>query len=113
MMVFNARSGAKTAYLALLAVQIIGAVFLITTVLPDFRQLALYPGEQLPYMRGDDFALIVALVIMQVAYCIVCSAFQFRFRVRAQSSATYFCFWVASASFSVGRYSPSSSSDIF
>ena len=68
MMVFNARSGAKTAYLALLAVQIIGAVFLITTVLPDFRQLALYPGEQLPYLRGDDFALIVALIIMQVAY---------------------------------------------
>jgi hypothetical protein len=68
MMVFNARSGARTLYLLLLAVQIIGAIFLVTTVLPDFRQLALYPGEQLPYLRGDDFALIVALVIMQVAY---------------------------------------------
>jgi hypothetical protein len=68
MTVFNARGGTKTLYLLLLAVQIIGAIFLIATVLPDFRQLALYPGEQLPYLRGDDFALIVALIIMQVAY---------------------------------------------
>ena len=68
MTVFNERNGARTLYPLLLAVQIIGAIFLITTVLPDFRQLALYPGEQLPYLRGDDFALIVALVIMQVAY---------------------------------------------
>ena len=68
MKVFNVRRGATILYLLLLAVQIIGAMFLIATVLPDFRQLALYPGEQLPYLRGDDFALIVALVIMQVAY---------------------------------------------
>lgn len=68
MRVFNFLRDTRTVYLMLLAVQIIGAMFLIATVLPDFRQLALYPGQQLPYMRGDDFALIVALVIMQVAY---------------------------------------------
>jgi hypothetical protein len=68
MMVFNVLRDTKNTYLALLAVQFIGAIFLITTVLPDFRQLALYPGEQLPYLRGDDFTLIVALIIMQVAY---------------------------------------------
>jgi hypothetical protein len=68
MAVFNVRRGARATYLLLLAVQIIGAIFLIATELPDFRQLALHPGEQLPYLRGDDFALIVALVIMQVAY---------------------------------------------
>jgi hypothetical protein len=68
MTAFNVRRGAGAIYLALLAVQIIGALFLIATVLPDFRQLAIYPGEQLPYLRGDDFALIVALVIMQAAY---------------------------------------------
>jgi hypothetical protein len=68
MTVFNVLRDARTVYLALLAVQIAGAMFLITTVLPDFRQLALYPGEQLPYLRGDDFALIVALVVMQSAY---------------------------------------------
>jgi hypothetical protein len=68
MAVVNVRRGARTIYLALLAVQIIGAIFLIATVLPDFRQLALYPGEQLPYLRGDDFAVIAALVIMQAAY---------------------------------------------
>jgi hypothetical protein len=68
MTVFNVRRDARPVYLALLAVQTIGALFLIAKVLPDFRQLALYPGEQLPYLRGDDFALIVALVIMQSAY---------------------------------------------
>jgi hypothetical protein len=68
MTVFNFLRDARTIYLMLLAVQIIGAMFLIVTVLPDFRQVALYPGQQLPYMRGDDFGLIVALVIMQGAY---------------------------------------------
>jgi hypothetical protein len=68
MTVFNFLRDARTVYPMLLAVQISGALFLIATVLPDFRQLALYPGQQLPYLRGDDFALIVALVIMQVAY---------------------------------------------
>ena len=68
MTVFNLLRDTRSVYLTLLAVQIIGAMFLIATVLPDFRQLARYPGEQLPYLRGDDFALIVALVIMQVAY---------------------------------------------
>jgi hypothetical protein len=45
MTVFNVLRDTKNTYLALLAVQFIGAIFLITTVLPDFRQLALYPGE--------------------------------------------------------------------
>lgn len=64
----NARRGTRIIYLLLLSVQVIGAFFLIATVLPDFRQLALYPGEQLPYLRGDDFALVVAIVTMQAAY---------------------------------------------
>jgi hypothetical protein len=55
-------------YLLLLAVQMTGALFFISKELPDFRQLLLYPGEQLPYLRGDDFAMMVALVAMQVAY---------------------------------------------
>ena len=65
---FDVRRGTRTVYMLLLAVQIVGAMFLIATILPDFRQLARYPGEQLPYLRGDDFALIIVLVIMQAAY---------------------------------------------
>jgi hypothetical protein len=55
-------------YLLLLAVQTTGALFFISKELPDFRQILLYPGEQLPYLRGDDFAMMVAIVAMQVAY---------------------------------------------
>jgi hypothetical protein len=58
----------RAVYLFLLAVQTAGAIFFISRELPDFRQLALYPGEQLPYMRSDDVATIGALLAMQVAY---------------------------------------------
>jgi hypothetical protein len=58
----------RAVYLLLLAVQIAGAIFFISKELPDFRQMLLYPGEQLPYSQGDDFAMMVALVAMQVAY---------------------------------------------
>ena len=58
----------RAVYSFLLAVQAAGAIFFILRELPDFRQLALYPGEQLPYMRSDDVATIGALLAMQVAY---------------------------------------------
>jgi hypothetical protein len=35
-------------YLLLLAVQILGAITLTWQVLPEFRQLAINPGDQLP-----------------------------------------------------------------
>ena len=55
-------------YLLLLAIQIAGALFLVWTELPDFRQLALNPGTQLPYLRTDDLATFSTLIVMQVAY---------------------------------------------
>ncbi len=36
--------------------------------LPEFRQLALNPGEQLRYIPYDDFATIGTVFVMQVAY---------------------------------------------
>jgi hypothetical protein len=68
MAVFNFRRGAETIYLFLLAVQIAGALFIVRTVLPDFRQLAFSPGTQLPYMRTDDFATVITMIIIQAAY---------------------------------------------
>jgi hypothetical protein len=56
------------AYLVLLAIQIAGALFVVWRELPDFRQLVLNPGFQLPYMRSDDFAPSAAVVAMQIAY---------------------------------------------
>jgi hypothetical protein len=58
----------RAAYLLLLAVQIAGAFFVVWRELPDFRQLVLNPGFQLPYMRSDDFATSAAVVAMQLAY---------------------------------------------
>lgn len=42
--------------------------FLSWRELPDFRQLLLNPGFQLPYMHSDDFATSAAVVAMQIAY---------------------------------------------
>lgn len=58
----------RAAYLLLLAIQIAGAFFVVWREVPDFRQLALHPGEQLPYMRYDDFSTVGALIAMQAAY---------------------------------------------
>jgi hypothetical protein len=55
-------------YLLLLGVQATGTLVVISRELPDFRQLVLYPGEQLPYLRGDDFAMIGTVIAMQAAY---------------------------------------------
>jgi hypothetical protein len=58
----------RATYLLLLAVQIAGALFIVWRELPDFRQLAFYPGTQLPYMRSDDFATLSTVITMQAAY---------------------------------------------
>jgi hypothetical protein len=58
----------RAAYLLLLAIQIAGALFIIWRELPDFRQLALHPGDQPPYMRYDDFSTIGTVIAMQAAY---------------------------------------------
>jgi hypothetical protein len=58
----------RAAYLLPLAIQIAGALLIIWRELPDFRQLALHPGDQAPYMRYDDFSTIGAVIAMQAAY---------------------------------------------
>jgi hypothetical protein len=58
----------RAVYLLLLAIQIVGSLFIVWRELPDFRQLALNPGTQLPYMRTDDFATLSTVITMQAAY---------------------------------------------
>jgi hypothetical protein len=43
----------RAAYLLLLAIQMAGALFVVWRELPDFRQLVLNPGFQLPYNAID------------------------------------------------------------
>jgi hypothetical protein len=43
------------------------AVYLLLLALPEFRQLALNPGEQLRYIPFNDFATIGILFVTQVA----------------------------------------------
>jgi hypothetical protein len=56
------------AYLALLAIQITGALVFIWRELPAFNQLLQNPGKQIPYDPYDDWVTIGVLLIMQVAY---------------------------------------------
>jgi hypothetical protein len=58
----------KTVYLLLLALQASGAFFFVWKELPEFRQLAINPGEQLRYNPYSDFTTIGTVFVMQVAY---------------------------------------------
>lgn len=55
-------------YLLLLAVQILGAITLTCQILPEFRQLAINPGDQLPRDGFSDIVSVDVLCIMQIAF---------------------------------------------
>jgi hypothetical protein len=55
-------------YLFLLAIQILGALLFIWQQLPEFRQVAVNPGEQLPYDGFSDLFAVGVLCAMQIAF---------------------------------------------
>jgi hypothetical protein len=55
-------------YLALLGVQVIGALAFIWKELSSFNQLLQNPGEQIPFIPYEDLTSIGILFVMQVAY---------------------------------------------
>ena len=55
-------------YLLLLALQISGAVVFIWQTLPEFRQVAINPGSQLPRDGWSDLASFSLLCVMQIAF---------------------------------------------
>src|SRR3977135_85542 len=55
-------------YLFVLAIQILGAIFFVWQQLPSFRQVALNPGEQLPYDTYSDLLTVGVLSVMQISY---------------------------------------------
>ena len=55
-------------YLLLLALQILGAITFIWQALPEFRQVAANPGQQLPRDGISDLTSVVILCVMQVSF---------------------------------------------
>lgn len=55
-------------YAALLMVQVLGGFFFVWSELPAFTQVAVHPGEQLPYAPNEDLKIISTVLAMQVAY---------------------------------------------
>jgi hypothetical protein len=55
-------------YLLLLAIQILGAITFVWQQLPEFRQVAVNPGEQLPYDVVSDVMTVVVLSVMQISF---------------------------------------------
>jgi hypothetical protein len=57
-------------YLLLLAIQIAGALFFVWQELPEFKQVLINPGEQLPKDAGSDVMILGVFVVMQIAFWI-------------------------------------------
>jgi hypothetical protein len=55
-------------YLLLLAVQMVGAIFIMCSGVPVLRQLLLNPGDQPPYIPDELSSTIGAVIVMQAAY---------------------------------------------
>jgi hypothetical protein len=55
-------------YLLLLAIQISGAIVFIWQQLPEFRQVAVNPGAQLPHDTFSDLVAVGVLCVMQIAF---------------------------------------------
>jgi hypothetical protein len=59
----------KTAtYLLLLAIQIIGAIFFVWQELPEFKQVLVNPGDQLPKDVRSDVMMLGVFLVMQIAF---------------------------------------------
>jgi hypothetical protein len=72
----------KTAiYLLLLAVQIAGAILFVWQELPEFKQVLVNPGEQLPKDARSDAMMLGVFVVMQVSFWsrLLCIPIPFRY----------------------------------
>jgi hypothetical protein len=58
------------AYLFLLAIQLFGMIVFIWQELPEFRQIVLYPGKQLPKNTFSDLLMVGIFAVMQASFWI-------------------------------------------
>ena len=56
------------AYLFVLLIQISGAMLFVWQQLPEFRQIAVNPGEQLPHDTFSDVVTVGILFVMQISF---------------------------------------------
>jgi hypothetical protein len=56
------------AYLFVLAIQILGAILFVWQQLPEFGQIVVNPGEQLPYDVVSDVMTVGVLAVMQISF---------------------------------------------
>jgi hypothetical protein len=66
-MTANERSKRAT-YFFLLGLQVCGAIVFILQELPEFRQVVLAPGKQLPKDIGSDLVIVAVFSGMQIAF---------------------------------------------
>jgi hypothetical protein len=64
----NAQQPKPAAYLLLLAIQISGAITFVWQQLPEFRQVAVNPGEQLRHDAAADLMTVGVLAVMQISF---------------------------------------------
>jgi hypothetical protein len=57
-------------YLLLLAIQLCGALFFVWQELPEFRQVVINPGAQLPKDTVSDFLMVGVVCVMQTSFWI-------------------------------------------
>ncbi len=56
------------AYLFALAIQISGAILFVWQQLPEFRQIAVNPGQQLAHDTFSDLMTVGVLLVMQISF---------------------------------------------
>ena len=56
------------AYLFALAIQISGAILFVWQQLPEFRQIAVNPGQQLAHDTFSDVMTVGVLLVMQISF---------------------------------------------
>ena len=56
------------AYLFALAIQISGAILFVWQQLPQFRQIAVNPGQQLAHDTFSDVMTVGVLLVMQISF---------------------------------------------
>jgi hypothetical protein len=64
----NSERAQTARYMFLLAIQVLGGMALIWQQLPEFRQIAANPGEQLPQDSSGDLMVVGVLLITQIAF---------------------------------------------
>jgi hypothetical protein len=55
-------------YLSVLVIQISGAIIFVWQLLPEFRQIAVSPGQQLPRDIFSDLVAVGILLVMQISF---------------------------------------------